>query len=470
MEDSLAGFAGPSCAIESMLKALNMVATYTDNSDLKLANTISGVANDKALQPGMAYAAGVSSFPTKDLVHQVDVLGEDVQSINEGYWVGKGMVTETDPNAYKLLAAQADFDKILQPFLGIASAKAAVDAINLYVTLVQKRNADIMKYNGYVAQIASVQSQIDQNTAQFNGFANQQELTSNPSLAPVAAFMARLYHDARARVIYAIYMASRSCAFWSLDPGYNVFASFVGLNDPTGINAATLGNARDSILSKLDQAIENFGSGPQNFPLTDGNSQSASSSQTNSTTVDSPPEFSLILTAADHPGMFETFKTKSARGLYQLSFSMPAPLQGVPTDSPFAGFYNVRLSRVRPWIHGVTKNDPNNPGNHVLHVGITHSGVETIVDPNSKPHGFTHEPIAKAFLFDYTLSYYTSAAISMDGGGFDPKGEDANYAQPGPFTVWTITLDPLLNIGLDMTNVNKIVVEFWGNAYAFNPS
>ena len=80
---------------------------------------------------------------------------------------------------------------------------------------------------------------------------------------------------------------------------------------------------------------------------------------------------------------------------------------------------------------------------------------------------FTHEPVTKVFMFDYTAPFQQSA-IQMDGD-FDTKDATRDYAQPGPFTVWTITVDPELNHGLDMSNVDQITIEFWGNAYGFNP-
>jgi hypothetical protein len=460
VENDLASLAGPSCILDSMLKALNLVATYSGDKDLKLANSIAGQVNDKALQPGMALAAGVSSYPTKYLVEQVDVLGDSVTSINEGYTTSQGVITDADPNAYKLIALQTQMDTTLDGYRHIASAQDAIDAINLYVTLVQKRNADIMKYNGYLAQIASAQAKIDQNTAQLNKFETEEESQNlDPSLAEAAAFMARIYDEAREQVIYTIYMASRSCAFWSLKPGYDVFAEFIGLNDPSELNAGTLAAANQTITTNFRNAVEAFGTAPQPFP------NPAESPRTSSGATEPQRPF-FRLTAADNPGLFEAFRAPNAAGDCQISFPIPPAFNdSSEAVNPFYGKANVRLGKVRPWVHGATNQDPNTSTNHVLTVDITHTGAETIVAADNNQHYFTHAPISKTFAYDYTHTY-DQGSITQDEDFYagDNKGD---YAQPGPFTVWTITLKKSDNAWLNMSNVDEIAIEFGGTFDTF---
>jgi hypothetical protein len=307
-----------------------------------------------------------------------------------------------------------------------------------------------------------LQSQIAQSTAQSNQVETAIASNSNPGLAPLAAFMTRLYHDARAQVIYAIYMASRSFAFWSLESTYSAFTSYVGLTDPTGITSGSLNTAMQNIINDLHAAIERFASGPQDFPA----SESQSLAQTAPDgTEDKPKGIAYKLTADDNPGLFATLRTLNSNQLYQVSFTIPPAIKETPKlENPFYDKANVRLAKARPWVYGATTTDDQ----HILTVDLTHTGAETIVNPDNLTSDFTHEPITKTFQFDYTKTpAYDQSAISLDSG-FDDKSEDNLYAQPGPFTTWTLTINPKYNTSLDMSGVNEITLEFWGNSYGFN--
>jgi hypothetical protein len=334
----------------------------------------------------------------------------------------------------------------------VASAQAAIDAINQYVTLVQQRNADIMKYNGFVAQLASLQAQINQNTAQLDQVQTAMTRQSNPALAPLVAFMARIYHDARAQVIFTLYMAGRSYGYWSLDSKYSALTTFIPLSDPTGITADSLAGAQQRIVSDFGTFIEDLGTPPQNFP--------------NPTTTQLPQGITFVLTKAANPAFFDTFTTANSAGLFQVSFAIPAAFASTSElDNPFFSQANVRLTKVRPWIQGATTQ------NGILTVDITHTGAETIVDPDTNTANFfTHDPITKNFKFD-SAQIFQPSSIVEDGDFVDPnnpiKNGDMTFALPGPFTTWTIQIDPASNTGLDMNGVDKISVEFWGTSFAF---
>jgi hypothetical protein len=455
VERALGLLAGAGCIFDSLVKAMGTIATQTKDKKIKLAAKIAAPVN-QGLQSAFASSLGLDSLPTTNLVQKVDVLGEDVKTISEGYTTNNGMITTEDPHAYKLLAGEDAFDKILQPYIDLPEAKAAKEAIQQYVKLVLQRNADILKYNSYLAQIASLKGQIAQHTAQLNQVRTALAQQSNPALAPLVAFMARLYHDARAQAIHMIYMASRSFAFWSLKPNTSAFTDFVGLTDPTGINCETLHAAMQNIVDSLGDAIEKFKTGPQKFPADSQQSPTSGGTQVKPTGV------AFKLTDDQNPGIFATLKTPNANHLHQVSFSVPPALKHTPeTDSPFYDKANVRLSKVRAWVYGATTD------NHILNVDITHSGSETIVDPLDAANSFTHEPVTKTFRFDHSISpAYKSEAIKVDGD-FEYKARDNDYAQPGPFTLWTITIDPAFNTGLNMTGVNEITLEFFGNSYPF---
>jgi len=135
---------------------------------------------------------------------------------------------------------------------------------------------------------------------------------------------------------------------------------------------------------------------------------------------------------------------------------MQGDLEGA---SPFAGMANVRVSTARPWVIGATTTSGN------LKVNITHTGPETIVDTSNTAFFFTHRSIVG--LFEFVIGTKT---ILLDASGFgviESGTDDADFAPPGPFAVWTVTIDPDLNPGLDMSGVTEVDIEFCGAVYPF---
>lgn len=77
-------------------------------------------------------------------------------------------------------------------------------------------------------------------------------------------------------------------------------------------------------------------------------------------------------------------------------------------DNPFAGFANVRVTKVRLWADGVTTADGQ------LQVRITHTGNETVVSQHNQGYPFSHDPVT---LLEYNveldLSGLTSATLEF---------------------------------------------------------
>ncbi len=450
VESELLALAMTKCGIDTLVDGLKMVATVSGDDDVELASKIADQVSDP-VESGISTLAGISDLPSLYTVQKIDVLGDEVtqQALNDGYTENQGIITVDDPNAAKLLAAQSAFDSVLEDYYNVA--KNAEDELQQYVTLVQQRNQDILTYNGDIGQLATLQGQMAQLQTQINEANNAISSQSDPALPALVAFMANLYLQARSQVIYQIFMASRSLAFWSLNPGYSAFSSFVGLNDPTGINSGTLNKAFQDLLTEFAAAIENFGSSAQVFPA--------------KKTDQYPRGITYVLTKEDQPGLFETLTTKNKKHKYELSFAIPpVTSQTSQQDNPFFGMANVRLSKVRPWILGAEVDDG------ILTVEITQTGAETIVDPQNNENSFTHAAITKTFKFDTNPETMFHDKAIVEDGDFDGASTSQDFAQPGPFTVWQLSIDPKYNTGLDLSNVDQISIEFWGSSYPFEES
>jgi hypothetical protein len=441
LEQDLALIAGANCMFENLVKGLNLVHSLSDSKDVELAASIAG-HGEKAFVFGLTKIGGMDGIPDSKIVQRVGVLGRDVKTLRDGFDASRGIITQDDPDAYKLITARSEFETLISPYLSLPSAAKARETMEIYVTLVQRRNADVMRFNTAVGEFAAAAAAVQQGEGELAAVGSVLAAKSDPALPGLMAFVGRLYHEAREQVIEALYLASRSFAFWSLQSDYSAFRTFVGLTNPSGITSATLAAATQKLRTSLAQAIEDFGTGPQEFP------------------AKGKTGISVHFSEVQNGGLLALFKRPNENRLHQVSVSLPAAMPGTSqVASPFFGLANIRLHKVRAWVHGATTADG------VLDVVVRHGGEETIVDTRGIPHVFTHAPITKSFRFE-NGRVGDAAAIVLDGD-FDASGKSAAYAQPGPFTTWTITVMPDHNTGLNLEAVTGLTLEFFGNAYTF---
>jgi hypothetical protein len=115
---------------------------------------------------------------------------------------------------------------------------------------------------------------------------------------------------------------------------------------------------------------------------------------------------------------------------------------------------------VRVWIDGAKTS------NGTLQVHITHTGRETLCDTSGNTYRFTHEPITK--LFRYALATKTITEEANFGcAQTTSTGTTEIYAAIGPFTTWQIQVKAEENVGLDLSGVTGVQLEFHGTNLAF---
>ncbi len=452
-EAQLAAIAGAQCFLSNVIEGTTMLAKF-GGAD---ADTVTSIGSAASSGIGWIFQQlpNLTQLPDLSLFSQLDTLnGSDPSTLQANVtqsWstYSAGVTT----NAYKLLASQAQIDALIQPYVGVVSgAQAAVDAINQYVAAVTTLNDDLVQYNGLIAQIASLQQQVQQDTVQQGQL--QHAIASGNSasaqLPALVAFMGRLYQDARSGVLATLYDAYRAYIYWSLDTTYQGFADFFGMNTPSGVTAATLTANWGNFAGTFQRFVQGAANGPSVFPA-NGSEQGITG-------------LTYTLTAQAYPGLFSAFKTLDANQQHSMLIRIPPWVHGPEGSNAPAVFYdkvNVRATKVRPWIDGAAisggGSDP------LLQVSIVHTGGEWIVSPDAvTKNWFTHEPIVASFEY-----YLNSLTVETDSDFAAPDAQNNQYAAPSPFTTWRIVVDPGANPGLDMTNVNSLTLEFWGNFYPF---
>jgi hypothetical protein len=372
------------------------------------------------------------------LITQVQTVDGTVASLQEGYasLLSNGTLSEDDPGGALLLAQQSTLNGTLASVSAAfpADTAAVKTAFQNYVNAVLARNAQLLQYNAVILTLAKNQHVLAGTTAQLEAIHAQVAAAYDPGLPIMTVFVSRLYHQARMQVLATLYETGKAYQFWALSDT-DLIASTFGNDEPPGINAAALAAAQIHILGIYESAVEAFGHGAQSFP-------------------------------ADPLGTGVVFALNSMQiavlaSQYQLLLDVPpALIDTTSEESPFAGFANVRLTKVRLWLPGAKVS-----GNS-LHITLTHSGSEQIVDSTGVVRSFVHDPITLAFVYDTSTN-----TISQDGDiATMPVGGSQTYALFGPFTYWQIGVDPALNSGVDLSGVTRAWLEFHITDYAFEPA
>lgn len=79
----------------------------------------------------------------------------------------------------------------------------------------------------------------------------------------------------------------------------------------------------------------------------------------------------------------------------------------------------------------------------------------------------THAPRTIGFEYTVAAGPAAAAAVVLNTTGNNLEGTDAEYAPIGPFAHWILTIDPKLNLGLDLSALTSIDLAFSGQARAF---
>jgi hypothetical protein len=152
------------------------------------------------------------------------------------------------------------------------------------------------------------------------------------------------------------------------------------------------------------------------------------------------------------------------------TFLIPAPTPGSSVDdNPFAPYYNVRLTRVRAWIPGVTT------GDSMVLVKLKHKGPELIRASDKSLVPFVHDHVG-SFPFKYnwkkvkwdadTHKVANVAEVVETDTDLSVKieGDDTEYLEMiGPFAEWEIAVRDNDNVKpVDRSQIETIYLAFHG--------
>jgi hypothetical protein len=235
-------------------------------------------------------------------------------------------------------------------------------------------------------------------------------------------------------------LMGRAYAFWALRP-YDQLEEICKLADPDAINHDTLDSAKNQILNDLDKYLQDVMGKLRQGSIPD-----------ESTELKIAKGIEVELTPESHPTFIEALRTKG-EGSFEL----------LPNDPQFLGLANVRVKRVRAWVHGLK------PEGALNVVQITHKDQDVIVAVDKVGHRFRHDPVTVMFRYDPAKGIGDPKAIFEGKGGCtDGFLDGKTYAPLGAFATWTVEIPNSNVTGFSREGIKKVVMEFHVLAQSFD--
>lgn len=297
-----------------------------------------------------------------------------------------------------------------------------------YVSTVISRNTQIILYNAMFSQFIQVSSERESKCQKLEKVKREGFKKMDPNLPEVASLVSQTYYSARRDLMETLVLTARAYRLWSLNDE-NIIADMYKKSPPE-LNCSFLNDCQSGFIKAYRRAVEEFGRNASVFPAEAG--QKGIELELTPLQVKSLKHNNTVLVAIN-----------------------PATFQSKKSETPFYGYYNIRIDNVRVWVDGAQTRD------NALHVNIQHTGAEQYVNADNKLLAFRHNPVTASF------QYNTRTKEIYREGDMGWRDEDAKkYALIGPFTTWRISLKCENNLDLKLSQVSGVVMEFHGRSYA----
>jgi len=371
---------------------------------------------------------------------------------------GDGSYELDEPN--KLLMAQEALDELLNDFYSYPEAKRVEDAMENYVRAVLNRNDEMLQFNLYFISLGKLLTEKKLNEAQRAKIRELINEVAKPDLGARTSVMRAIYDHQRDFAIARLYKAARAFSFWMVKP-YNPLQIAFEAADPDTFDRLDYSVLHKAQMDMINKDFEGFEERSKNelvyFPG-----------------VEDP----------NATGVFFEIKREIFPALFEAlekNLHVQIRLRACRKNDerhPFAGWANVRLTKARAWMVGMSTKS----GNHK--VDLIHEGEETVVTVEDQPYRLKH--YAKQISLEYDGRDLASDYENINGnirvkhvakkfkrGGSDGdlfKTLDKKHICPiGPFATWTVSVTKESNLGLNLSNCNVIALEFHGYRQSFPP-
>lgn len=201
--------AGGNCDFSSIMQCAAIVATVVGTGGAGIALVGAAASAYKGLQQINSKAAADPGFSFANIESQFHQIGKDFQPVGsdvdnlkkayQGIKPALDKLNDTPtpaagvpgiPSDYaKLVAAKADFDKAVQPYLDLPQAQQYESLMNRFVAVAETRNNKIVEHDATVAKINSIYSTIATRQAGVEQLATITQSTFDASVDQNVNFM-----------------------------------------------------------------------------------------------------------------------------------------------------------------------------------------------------------------------------------------------------------------------------------------
>lgn len=374
------------------------------------------------------------------VIQRVATVGSDVSDFGAAYTVMSQNFIQPSDGVYRLYQRAQDFDTLCQQLCDNApravDTKAAMDA---FVRKVAARNSKIDQYNALWARAGDIDGQLTKLKGDRQAEQTILARSEEPGMHFQVAALNNLYGRARDNCLKYLTLMGRAYAFWALRP-YDQLDQICKLADPDAINHDTLDSAKNQILNDLDTYLQDVMGKLRQGSIPDEN-----------TKLKLAKGIEVELTPETHPAFIEALKTNGV-GSFEL----------LPNHPQFLGLANVRVKRVRAWVHGLM------PERALNAVQITHHDQDVIVAVDKVEHRFRHDPVTVMFRYDPTKGIGDPKAIFEGSRGCtDGFLDGKTYAPIGAFATWTVEILDSNAVGFSRKGIERVVMEFHVLAQGF---
>jgi WD40 repeat protein len=329
-----------------------------------------------------------------------------------------------DKASYKALASYEKLKTLIAQFVQkTPGAEAAKDSLQKYIDSITERNGHIDTYNGALRDLLKTATEQDRLKLEIDR-ASQGLTLDTPGLTMMTNFVFGLYETQKNNCLEALHLCHRAQCFYALSP-FSSFYETVG-RSPQAITYDQITKARSDFDSDL---IKRF----------------------NDNSTNRPAEFNsifVVLTPKKHKKVFDDLAlwSEAQFHLAPATKQSPAPVKlltpaasaftgdvfpPVNTPNPFTGMANVRITKFRAWMVGMSTSDQRH------RVRIEHSGEELLWDPDDNPYPAWKPDVdgsAPQKMADVPLVQHLSADLPFV---YDPTGLKLdlnwiNFAQFSP--------------------------------------
>lgn len=355
------------------------------------------------------------------LAFNINVLKTDLSNVKAEWDKTEKALVADGKDTAKLAADANIIDEQLGQYMDLPEARAYNAIIKLYVGLCRQRNSKVIECSTLDEDVIGLNAKIDQTKAQMDELKSIESGKLNPTLAPYRNFLLGLYNNYKDNLIDQLFFETMAFRYRTLTDFRQILQSSNTL--------AELSIMQGQILQAVIDHENKVGSIEQPFS--------------------SLPTYPMRHATEDS---IASFKKGS-----DLIFTIPFD------EDSFQGLAQLQLTSFSVSLPGVQFTS----GQKKVYIGLKCHGDCSVVDSKSPftVFRFTHNPISAMYQYEVVVDKDGNKSEKHIAGGAlvdVGDGHDQKSISLSPFCTWTLSLPSKFNVGVDVSQVQDVILSFGG--------